>query len=202
MTLPVTLMWPDLFGCITKPPMYLLVSQEGFSDYMIVTEMVGGGTIICGLKNFESETFLCGRNYLSERINFWQMLWMQTLCELFSLFCLFSGVGVGVVIRWYMVWFEIDRPFASLVILAWHHSVPTQSVLKFRRCVWRYKWIGFFVAKIWWSTYSLYSIKIQNVSLYCCILLSLAWKQWCLVSWRILHLVQQKTLVSSQTCCF
>jgi len=38
--------------------MYLLVSQEGFSDHMIVTEMVGGGTIICGLKNFESETFL------------------------------------------------------------------------------------------------------------------------------------------------
>ena len=163
--------------------------------------MVGGGTIICGLKNFESDTFLWGRNYLSERINFWQMLWMQTLCELFSLFCVFSGVGVGVVIRWYMVWFEIDRPFASLVILAWHHSVPTQSVLKFRS-VWRYKWIGFFVAKIWWSTYSLYSIKIKNVSLYCCILLSLAWKQWCLVSWRILHLVQQKTLVSSQTCCF
>ena len=97
----------------------------------------GRGTIICGLKNFESETFLWGRNYLSERINFRRTLWMQTLCELFSLFCLFRGVGVGFVIRWYMVWFEIDRPFVSLVILAWHHSVPTQSVLKFRRSLWR-----------------------------------------------------------------
>ena len=140
--------------------MYLLASQEGFSDHMNGLKKF----VECGLKNFESETFLWGRIYLRERINFRQMLWMQTLCELFSLFCLFRGVGVGVVIRWYMVWFEIDRPFVSFVILAWHHSVPTQSVLKFTRSVWRYKWIGIFVAKIWWSTYSLYSIKLRNVS--------------------------------------
>lgn len=29
--------------------------------------------------------------------------------------------------------------------------------------MWRYEWIGILTAKIWWSTYSLYSSKLKNV---------------------------------------